>query len=111
MFVNMVTKIGSLNAVTKLNTEILNSSTLFISWSPPYTLLGVPILFYRVKTNSFNITVMNTTAVYYPIQPSQSNVTVEVTVVPVNKAGDGVPTTLSTNIMFITTTWTSVNKG
>lgn len=107
----MLATIGLLNAVTELIIEVINSTTLFISWNPPYTLLRVPILFYRVNNIYFNMTVVNATAVHYPIQPSQSSI--QVTVVPVNKVGDGKATTLSTNITYITTTCscTLVNKG
>ena len=47
---------GLLESVSDLTVTRVNSSTVLISWSPPFTLEGVPIL-------GYNVTVTNTTSV------------------------------------------------
>ena len=73
---------------------VINSTTVFISWSPPFTLEGVPILRYIVTiastTSVVNVTVNDTLLYYLCHEPS-----INVTVVAVNGAGDGYPATLS----------------
>ena len=93
--------IGLLDAVTNLTAELVNPTTLLISWHPPYTLKGVPILFYYVKINPFlNATAENTT-LYIPFEQSQVEITIAITVVPVNRVGKGKATSILTN--FATT--------
>ena len=83
--------IGTLESVSNLNVTVINSTTIFISWSPPFTLDGVPILWYIVTiTSGENMTVNNTWLYYLCHEPS-----VDVTVIAVNGAGDGYPATLS----------------
>ena len=83
--------IGTLESVINLNVTVINSTTVFISWSPPFTLEGVPILWYIVTITSGENVTVNNTWLYYPChEPS-----VDVTVVAVNGAGDGYPATLS----------------
>ena len=73
---------------------VINSTTIFIFWSPPFTLKGVPILRYIVTiastTSVVNVTVNDTLLYYLCHEPS-----INVTVVAVNGAGEGYPATLS----------------
>ena len=76
---------------------------LYISWHPPYTLKGVPILFYHVQIDPFfNATVENTTVenttLYIPFVLSQTEIIIAITVVPVNRVGDGKATSIFTNL-------------
>ena len=69
-----------------------------ISWHPPYTLKGVPILFYHVKINPFlNATAENTT-LYIPFELPQTEIIIAITVVPVNRVGEGKATSILTNL-------------
>ena len=72
----------------------IDSTAVLISWSPPFTLEGVPILRYIVTiastTSVANVTV-NNTLLYYLCHESS----IDVTVVAVNGAGDGYPATFS----------------
>ena len=89
--------------MTELHLNKVNASTLLISWNPPYTLDGVPILYYCVKVNnSLNITTDNTTSVnYYSlIEPAQTEINVAVTILPVNKVGEGMATSVYTSILL-----------
>ena len=78
---------GLLGSVHNLTVTLINSTTVLISWSPPFTLEGVPIL-------GYNVTVMNetvllerdTTMLYYSIDHSNS---MHFTVVPINQVGAG----------------------
>ena len=47
---------GLLESVNNLDVIAINFTTIFISWSPPFTLEGVPIL-------GYNVTITNTTSV------------------------------------------------
>ena len=54
--INIQIKIsGLLKSVSDLNATIINSTTVLISWSPPFTLEGIPIL-------GYNVTISNTTS-------------------------------------------------
>ena len=93
--------IGLLDAVTDLSTDLINSSILYISWNPPYSLDGVAILNYNIKiNNSLNVTIENTTDYYYSIDPTQTETNVAVTVIPVNKAGKGIATSVRICVLF-----------
>ena len=83
--------IGILESVSNLDVTLINSTTIFISWSPPFTLEGVPILWYIVTITSGENMTVNNTWLYYPChEPS-----VNITVVAVNGAGDGHPAMIS----------------
>ena len=92
---------GPLDAVTDLSTDMINSSILYISWNPPYTLDGVKILYYHMKiNNSLNVTIENATDYYYSIEPTQTETNVAVTVIPVNKAGEGIATSIGISVLL-----------
>ena len=82
---------GLLGAVHSLTVKPINSTTVLISWSPPFTLEGVPILGYNVTitntTSGENETVsVKDTTLLYSIDPGSSYT---VTVVALNMVGGG----------------------
>ena len=97
----MFTYIGLLESVSNLTVmtlTLINSTTILISWSPPFTLEGVPILGYNVTitntTSGENETVLveDTTLLYSIDHPNPEN-NFTVTVVPINEVGAGQPAT------------------
>ena len=87
----------------------INSTTVLISWSPPFTLEGVPILGYNVTitetTSGENeiLVLENTTMLNYIFSlddpDPDSNFTV--TVVPIYKTNDRPETTISFMFSYI----------
>ena len=65
---------GLLKPVSNLTVTHINSTTVLISWCPPFTLEGIPILGYNVTC---------TNMLYYSIDHPDSSFTV--TVVPINE--------------------------
>ena len=101
---------GLLKSVSNLTVTLINSTTVLISWSPPFTLEGVPILGYNVTitntTSGENETMLveDTTLLYsidHPRPVPENNFTV--TVVPINEVGVGEPKVYvkSTQIIFL----------
>ena len=83
---------GLLESVSNLTVVPINSTTVLISWSPPFTLEGVPILGYNVTTSGENETMSvegDTTMLYYSIDHPDPDNNFTVTVVPINGAGPG----------------------
>ena len=89
-----------LESVSDLTVVSINSTTVLISWSPPFTLEGVPILGYNVTititntTSGENETMSvegDTTMLYYSIDHPDPDNNFTVTVVPINGAGPGEP--------------------
>ena len=87
---------GLLESVSNLAVVSINSTTVLISWSPPFTLEGVPILGYNVTitntTSGENETMSvegDTTMLYYSIDHPDPDNYFTVTVVPINGAGPG----------------------
>ena len=87
---------GLLEPVSNLTVVSINSTTVLISWSPPFTLEGVPILGYNVTitntTSEENETMSvegDTTMLYYSIDHPDPDNNFTVTVVPINGAGPG----------------------
>ena len=82
--------------VSSLTVTLINSTTVLISWSPPFTLEGVPILGYNVTiintTSGENETklVEDTTLLYSIDHPDPEN-NFTVIVVPINEVGAGQP--------------------
>ena len=82
-----------LESVSDLHSAVINSTAVLITWKPPFTLEGVPIL-------SYNVTISNTisgenetipvedTTLLYSIDTNNSHTA---TVVPINEAGKGDP--------------------
>ena len=71
---------GYLEAPTNLQLTEMNSETIQLSWGPPFTLAGVPILQYSVYVDDFTRTperisiIENTTSVQYVIQKPCSSI-------------------------------------
>ena len=93
-FILLIT--GLLESVSDLTVVSINSTTVLISWSPPFTLEGVPILGYNVTitntTSGENETMSvegDTTMLYYSIDHPDPDNNFTVTVVPINGAGPG----------------------
>ena len=87
---------GLLEPVSNLTVVPINSTTVLISWSPPFTLEGVPILDYNVTianiTSGENETMSvegNTTMLYYSIDHPDPDSNFIVTVAPINVVGAG----------------------
>ena len=87
---------GLLESVSNLTVVPINSTTVLISWSPPFTLEGVPILGYNVTitntTSGENETMSvegDTTMLYYSIDHPDPDNNFTVIVVPINEAGPG----------------------
>ena len=87
---------GLLKPISDLTVVPINSTTVLISWSPPFTLEGVPILGYNVTitntTSGENETMSvegDTTMLYYSIDHPDPDNNFTVTVVPINGAGPG----------------------
>ena len=100
------THTGLLEAVSNLNVVSINSTTVLISWSPPFTLEGVPILGYNVtitNTTSGEMSVEgDTTMLYYSINHPDPDNNFTVTVVPINGAGPGEPAVTTIIIPLLT---------
>ena len=84
----MTEPVGAVNDLTVVS---INSTTVLISWSPPFTLEGVPILGYNVTvtntTSGENETMSvegDTTMLYYSIDHPDPDNNFTVTVVPIN---------------------------
>ena len=83
-----------LKPVNDLIAILINSTTILISWGPPFTLEGVPILGYNVTfTNTISgenetILVEDTTLLYTVYQ---KYIKINVTVIPINEIGAGEP--------------------
>ena len=94
---NIINDAGLLESVSNLTVTSINSTTVLISWSPPFTLEGVPILGYNVticnpsiKSEKNETMYIESTAVYlYNYYSFDDNFTV--IVVPINKGGAGEP--------------------
>ena len=91
-----------------LTVTLINSTTVRISWSPPFTLEGVPILGYNVTITNYTISgenvtmlVEDTTLLYsfddHPDPGSENNFTV--TVVPINEVGAGQSESIMVQLM------------
>ena len=81
---------GTLDPVSDLRVTLLNSTTVNISWSPPFTLEGVPILGYIVTvitTGKKETFLVIDTVLYYLLDPDPGNFTA--IVVPFNQIGVG----------------------
>ena len=98
---------GLLESVSNLTVTLINSTTVLISWSPPFTLEGVPILGYNVTitntTSGENETMLLNstghsdpqTSLLYSIDHPDPEYNFIVTVVPISKFGAGQPAVIS----------------
>ena len=91
---------GHLESVSNLSVITVNSTTVLISWIPPFTLKGVPILGYNLTINN-NTSGENVTMLYYTIDDylhHMNNFTV--IVIPINEVGPGHPATFIFFLVF-----------
>ena len=91
---------GLLKQVSNLAYTELNTTTALISWDPPYSLQGVPILAYQIKIDTCQCTSQsfeaeNTHFEYLLNDIHPTKVTHHITVKAVNQAGEGEATTLT----------------
>ena len=97
---------GVLKPVKNLIVTLINSTTVLISWSPPFTLEGVPILGYNVtitNTSGENETMLvKDTTLLYTVYRKYINITV--TVIPINEIGAGEPADAALEIPLPSTT-------
>ena len=95
-----------LKPVKDLIVTLINSTTALISWSPPFTLEGVPILGYNVtitNTSGENETVLvEDTTLLYTVYRTYLKITV--TVIPINEIGAGEPADVALEIPLSSTT-------
>ena len=106
MHVHVYAYAGLLESVSNLTVTSINSTTVLISWSPPFTLEGVPILGYNVTITSTTsgeneiMLVEDTTLLYSIDHPNLENSNFTVTVVPNNEVGAGDSRTVTIKIPF-----------
>ena len=90
--------LGPLDPVSNLSAVPINSTTVQISWNPPYSLEGVPILYYVIEimntTSRITTFASNTTTNSYSIDHPDPENNFTVTVVPMNKVGAGQPSSV-----------------
>ena len=83
-----------LDPVTDITLSSINTTAVLISWSPPFTLEGVPILGYNVTiTNTVtgeNVQNFSTDVPSVQYSPPQNDDYL-ITIVAINKAGSGLP--------------------
>ena len=106
---------GLLGPVSDLTVVPVNSTTVLISWSPPFTLEGVPILGYNVTitntTSGENETMSvegDATMLYHSIDHPDPDNNFTVTVVPINGAGPGEDATTLFSFSFGEPQYTTV---
>ena len=94
---HQITITGLLDSVNDLAVEPINSTTIKISWSPPFTLDQVPILGYTVTITNVTsgenevLEMENTTTTNYvfAIDDPDPGDNFTVTVIPINVVGAG----------------------
>ena len=94
---------GLPESVSNLTATLINSTTILISWSSPFTLEGVPILGYNVTITNIisgenETMLLNSTghsnpqtSLLYSIDHPDPEYNFIVTVVPIDKIGAGQP--------------------
>ena len=101
--------VGPLKSVGNLSVTFINSTTVLISWSPPFTLEGVSILGYNVTIININTTSGkfhndtifvegDSTILYYRIEYQTSSLII--IVVPINEGGAGIKSTYNLVIPY-----------
>ena len=80
---------GLLASVGDLNYTFLNASSVLLSWTAPYTLVGVPITGYFINDGFDNITIDNNTSIALVNTNSDVCCITIVTISPINNVGIG----------------------
>ena len=93
--------VGRLAEVGGLINFAQDPCSISLSWVSPYSLAGVPILGYNITVTTGNVSLMsvlvNTT--YYKFVPVVFNETYIIEISAVNKAGEGIGTSLTAYFM------------
>ena len=80
---------GLLDRVGELEWNLINGSSVFLSWTAPYTLDNVPITGYNINNNiNTNINTTNTSILLLATDPDVCNMTT-ITVSAINDVGIG----------------------
>ena len=74
----------------------MDHCTLQLTWTPPYTLQGVPILNYSITISGMTVYTSNSTEYLYT--PSALGVTDKIVVAAINQLGPGSGVHMSLNI-------------
>ena len=90
---------GLLSSVGDISHNVINSSSLNISWNPPFTLPGTHITGYNISVTSimFNVSQFITDTYYVLTAPNNTDPCdeISITVSGYNGAGNGEMTTIS----------------
>ena len=86
--------LGPLSTVSDLNYTFLNESSVFLSWTAPYTLDNVPITGYYINDGFNNITTNNTNSTLSDTDPDPC-VLNNISVAAINGAGIGQTNSIS----------------
>ena len=82
---------GLLDVVHDFN---YNSASQQLLWTPPFTLSGVPILYYKIKIIAFNAltnsAITNSTLPTLSLPATACQKSLNVIVIPVNAVGEGI---------------------
>ena len=77
----------------------INSTTLLLQYTAPFTLAGVPILYYNIPIFPTNLSV-NITDTQYHLHISEYCISYNISIIPWNIVGMGNTTTLSDIVIF-----------
>ena len=87
-FGKISTILGLLSEVTDATVTRMNSTTLLLQYTAPYTLTGVPILYYNILILPTNISV-NITDTQYNIHITEYCINYNISITPWNNVGMG----------------------
>ena len=94
--------VGLLDAPTDVNVDQVSVESVNVSWSPPSTLIGVPILMYTVYITSQGYTeTMNTTETSITLERPCASTTYGISAW--NEVGEGATATYGKNILMYMT--------
>ena len=77
----------------------INSTTLLLQYTAPYTLTGVPILYYNILILPTNISV-NITGTQYNIHITEYCINYNISITPWNSVGMGNTTIISNVVIY-----------
>ena len=88
-----------LSEVADATVAQINSTTLLLQYAAPYTLTGVPILYYNILILPTNISV-NITGTQYNIRITEYCINYNISITPWNSVGMGNTTILSDVVIY-----------
>ena len=91
--------IGLLSEVIDSKITQINSTSLLLQYTAPYTLTGVPILYYNILILPTNISV-NITGTQYNIHITEYCINYNISITPWNSVGMGNTTTLYNVVIY-----------